>query len=117
MNSTPIESMAPSTVDASSTGKATSNSTIRVKRPCAIKRIQRDRTGDPHGSNSNELRTKIDYSEEAIPERDPAFDLVDLSPCDTMTIEIVPIEIRRALARRLEELGMKPERAALVASL
>src|ERR1700682_823720 len=117
MSPTSIESLAPSTVDASSTGRATSNSTIQVKRPCAIKVIPRDRAGDPHGMNSTDARTKIDYSEEAIPERDPAFDLGDLSPCDTLTIEIVPIQVRRALASRLEELGMKPTRAALVASL
>src|SRR5258708_911374 len=112
MSLTSIESSAPSTVDASSTGRATSSSTVQVKRCSPIKRIQRDRAGDPRRTSSSDVRTKIDYSEEAIPERDPAFDLVDLSPCDTLTIEIVPIEVRRALARRLEELGMKAARAA-----
>ena len=112
-----IESLAPSTVDASRTAKATSSSTIVINCLDAIKHIQGDRASDPHGTNSRDVRTKNDYSEEAIPERDPAFHLVDMSPSDTLTIEIVPVDKRHALARRLEELGMKSARAALVASL
>jgi hypothetical protein len=58
-----------------------------------------------------------DYSEEAIPERDPAYNL----PCGTdnaePTIEALSAEGRRELARRLQQLGMSRARAAVVASL
>jgi hypothetical protein len=59
----------------------------------------------------------LDYSEEAIPERDPAYRLLDDTICETPTIEAVPADVRLALARRLEQLGMSSARAAMVASL
>jgi hypothetical protein len=59
----------------------------------------------------------VDYSEEAVPERDPAYRRPAGTLCDPETVEYVPVEERHALARRLEELGMSPVRVAFVASL
>lgn len=61
--------------------------------------------------------SSIDYSDEAIPERDPAYRLPDHTLHETQTVEAVPTEVRLMLARRLEELGMDPARAALVVTL
>jgi hypothetical protein len=58
-----------------------------------------------------------DYSEEAIPERDPTYRLPAGTCCQTRTIEHLPAAERLALARRLEQLGMSSARALLVASL
>lgn len=58
-----------------------------------------------------------DYSEEAIPERDPAYRLPVGTGCEQATVEAVSTEVRRELARRLQELGMSPARATFVASL
>ena len=58
-----------------------------------------------------------DYSEEAIPERDPAYRTSDGTLCEEQTMEVMPTEVRQALARSLEQLGMSVEKAALVASL
>ena len=58
-----------------------------------------------------------DYSEEAIPERDPGYRLADGTREDGQTVDHLPAAERLALARRLEELGMSPARAALAASL
>jgi hypothetical protein len=58
-----------------------------------------------------------DYSEEAIPERDPAYQLPFGTDHEEPTIEAVSAEMRRDLARRLEQLGMSWARAAAVASL
>jgi hypothetical protein len=58
-----------------------------------------------------------DYSEEAIPERDPAYRLSDGTLHETQTVEYLPAAERLALARCLEQFGMNPARAALVASL
>jgi hypothetical protein len=58
-----------------------------------------------------------DYSEEAIPERDPAYRLPDGTECGEPTVEAVSAEMRLDLARRLQELGMSTSRAAFVASL
>jgi hypothetical protein len=58
-----------------------------------------------------------DYSEEAIPERDPTYRRPTGTVCDSETVEYLPLEERRALARRLQDLGMSPIRAAFVASL
>jgi hypothetical protein len=66
---------------------------------------------------SNDQGTCIDYSEEAIPERDPAYRLPAGTLYQTHTIDYVPAAKRHALARRLQELGMSPARAAMVASL
>ena len=61
--------------------------------------------------------TRTDYSEEAIPERDPAYRMHDGTLYEVQTVEVMPSAVRRALARCLEELGMSPSRAAMVASL
>jgi len=58
-----------------------------------------------------------DYSEEAIPERDPAYRLADGTRYETKTIEYIPAFERIALARYLEKLGMSPARAAFVVNL
>ena len=58
-----------------------------------------------------------DYSEEAIPERDPACRLNGGTWNEEATIEFVPMEARLDMARRLQQLGMSPTRAAIVASL
>ena len=59
-----------------------------------------------------------DYSEEAIPERDPSYQPPASSTlCDPQTLEYMPLAQRRALASRLEELGMSRTKAAFVASL
>lgn len=58
-----------------------------------------------------------DYSEEAIPERDPTYRLPAGTCCDTQTVEHLPAAERLALARSLEQLGMSPARALLLANL
>jgi hypothetical protein len=65
----------------------------------------------------NAFRTCTDYSEEAIPERDPAYQLPYGTFHETQTIEEVPAAKRLALARCLEQLGMSAARAAMVVSL
>jgi hypothetical protein len=60
---------------------------------------------------------RIDYREEAIPERDPAYRTLDGTLYEAQTVDDMPADVRRALARCLEQLGMSPSRAALVASL
>ena len=61
--------------------------------------------------------TNTDYSEEAIPERDAAYRGFDGTLHEEQTVDDVPADVRRALARRLEQLGMSAARAAMVASL
>lgn len=58
-----------------------------------------------------------DYSEEAIPERDPAYRTSAGTLHEEQTVDELPAAMRRHLARRLQELGMSATRAALVASL
>src|SRR5262245_39043370 len=58
-----------------------------------------------------------DYSEEAIPERDPAFRLPGGTDHAEPTVEAVSAAVPLDLARRLEQLGMNSARAAAVASL
>jgi hypothetical protein len=67
--------------------------------------------------SSKDEDAAIDYSEEAIPERDPAYRLQDDTLYKAQTIEIVPAEVRVELARSLEQLGMSSARAAMVARL
>ena len=67
--------------------------------------------------NSNDQPIGTDYSEEAIPERDPAFRLSAGTGYETQTVEHLPAAERLALARCLEQLGMSRARAAMVASL
>jgi hypothetical protein len=73
--------------------------------------------GDRRLPNGQDQQTFIDYSEEAIPERDPAYQLPDGTLHESGTIEYLPRAERLALARCLEQLGMSAARAALVASL
>jgi hypothetical protein len=58
-----------------------------------------------------------DYSEEAIPERDPAYTLSHGTLSETQTVQHIRAVERLALARCLEQLGMNRARAAMVASL
>src|SRR5262245_52288335 len=44
-----------------------------------------------------------DYSEEAIPERDPAYCMPDGTVYQAQTVEAMPAEVRLALARCLEQ--------------
>jgi hypothetical protein len=67
--------------------------------------------------SSTDREICTDYSEEAIPERDPAYQLGHGTYSETQTIEHLPAARRLALARCLEELGMSATRAALMASL
>jgi len=69
------------------------------------------------GQQSSDNDGAVDYSEEAIPERDPAYRPLDDTLYKVQTVEIVPAEVRLALARSLEQLGMNSARAAMVASL
>jgi len=73
--------------------------------------------GDRPLPNSQDQRTCTDYSEEAIPERDPVYRLSDGTLYETQTVEYVSAAERLALARRLEQLGMSAARATMVASL
>ena len=66
---------------------------------------------------ANDRHTGTDYSEEAIPERDPAYLLSAGTGYETQTVEHLPAAERLALARCLEQLGMSAARAAMVASL
>jgi hypothetical protein len=68
-------------------------------------------------ANSKDQRTCTDYSEEAIPERDPAYRLSDGTLYETQTVEVMPAAARLALARCLEQLGMSAAKAAMVVSL
>jgi hypothetical protein len=58
-----------------------------------------------------------DFSEEAIPERDPAYRTLDGTLHEAQTIEEMPSAVRLALAQCLEQLGMSAARAALVTTL
>ena len=62
-------------------------------------------------------RPSADYSEEAIPERDPAYRLPDGTAGETQTVEHLTAAERRALARCLEQLGMSRARATILAWL
>jgi hypothetical protein len=60
---------------------------------------------------------RTDYSEDAIPERDPAYSLLDGTLHEEPTVDELSAEARLALARCLEQLGMSASRAAMVARL
>jgi hypothetical protein len=62
-------------------------------------------------------RSCPDYSEEAIPERDPAYHLPEGTLYNGQTVEVMPADVRLALASCLERLGMSASRAALIATL
>ena len=63
------------------------------------------------------MKYYCDYSEEAIPERDPDYRLPRGTDYEARTVETVSAELRLELARRLQELGMSRARAAVLASL
>ena len=67
--------------------------------------------------SSTDQQICTDYSEEAIPERDPAYRLSDGTLSETQTVEYMPAAERLALARCLQQLGMSRAKAAVVASL
>jgi hypothetical protein len=67
--------------------------------------------------SSNDQQTCTDFSEEAIPERDPAYQVSDGTLHETQTVEYTPASERLALAGCLEQLGMCRSRATVVASL
>lgn len=58
-----------------------------------------------------------DYSEEAIPERDPAYRLPESTGDEEPTVEAVSAAMSVDLARHLQQLGMSRARAVFVASL
>jgi hypothetical protein len=58
-----------------------------------------------------------DYSEEAIPERDPAYCLPVGTSYDETTIEVVSKEERLEFVRQLRQLGMSYNRAFVLAIL
>jgi hypothetical protein len=62
-------------------------------------------------------RARPDYSEEAIPERDPAYRLPDATLYATQTAAYLPASERLALARCLEQLGINRARATILASV
>jgi hypothetical protein len=68
-------------------------------------------------ARSKGQRPRADYSEEAIPERDPAYRLPDAAPYETQTVEHLPAAERRVLARCLEQFGMNRARATIIAAL
>ena len=69
------------------------------------------------GLQPRSKRTPADYSEEAIPERDPAYRMLDGTIYEAQTVDALPADVRLALARYLQQLGMSAARAAMVASL
>src|SRR5262249_24873731 len=94
-----------------------------VKVPAPGKLIEEPATvdlplaGDRFPPDSNDRGICTDYSEEAIPERDPAYRLPYGTFQETRTVEDVPAADRSALDRCLEQLGMSAARAAMVAGL
>jgi hypothetical protein len=75
--------------------------------PAGKRRLPKSESDDP----------PADYSEEAIPERDPAYRLPAGTDCDEPTVEAISAEMRREMAIRLQQLGMSRARAAVLASL
>jgi hypothetical protein len=67
--------------------------------------------------SSIDQRICTNYSEEAIPERDPAYRLSDGTLDETQIVKHMPAAERLALARCLEQLGMSRAKAAVVANL
>jgi len=63
------------------------------------------------------LPARNDYSEEAIPERDPAFRLPGGTDYEQPTVDALSAAMRQDLASRLVQLGMSRARAAAMASL
>jgi hypothetical protein len=65
----------------------------------------------------NGERSCADYSEEAIQERDPAYRLPVGTRYEGQTVEVMPADVRLALARCLQQFGMSASRAAVIATL
>jgi hypothetical protein len=59
----------------------------------------------------------VDYSEEAIPERDPAYRLPGGTVPEEQTVDAMPPHLRAGLARQLMQLGMSEARAMAVVSM
>jgi hypothetical protein len=68
-------------------------------------------------SRATGQHTRIDYSAEAIPERDPAYLRPDGTLYEAQTVEAMAADVRLALTRSLVQLGMSAARAAIVARL
>jgi hypothetical protein len=68
-------------------------------------------------SPSNGESSCADYSQEAIPERDPAYRTPDGTLYEGQTVEVIPADLRLTLARCLEHFGMSAARAAVLATL
>jgi hypothetical protein len=68
-------------------------------------------------STSNDESNCDDYGQEAIPERDPAYRTPDGTRYEGQTVEVIPTDVRLALARCLEQFGMSAARAAVLATL
>lgn len=69
-----------------------------------------------HFTKNNDFETR-DYSEEAIPERDPSYRLQEGTLHEGKTVEALSAEERLELARKLQALGMSVIRASLVVRL
>jgi hypothetical protein len=71
------------------------------------------------GAFSEQLPTPDgqDYSEEAIPERDPAYRLAVGTCYDEATIEVVSTEARLDIVRQLQQHGMSYVRALALSNL
>ena len=68
-------------------------------------------------NRGKQLTACRDYSEEAIPERDPAYRLPNDSQNQEPTMDIVSTETRLELARCLQQMGMSRAKASALASL
>jgi hypothetical protein len=68
-------------------------------------------------SDDEKQQICVDYSEEAIPERDPSYQLSDATLHQTQTVDYLTAAERFVLARCLEQLGMSRARATVVATL
>jgi hypothetical protein len=71
----------------------------------------------PGYREEKQLKALTDYSEEAIPERDPAYRTTDGTLHEEQTVDEMSADMRLALIQSLVQLGMSPSRAAMVASL
>jgi hypothetical protein len=74
-------------------------------------------TVERHPPQSKSESACRDYSEDAIPERDPAFRLPGATDYYQLTVEALSEAMRLDLACRLQQLGMSRARAALMARL
>jgi hypothetical protein len=82
--------------------------------PTHVSVLPVDKGGQPSSDGDFD---DIDYSEEAIPERDPSYQLSDATLHQTQTVEYLTAAERFLLARCLERFGMSRARATVVANL